>query len=176
MKTSLMCLSALVLVAGCNKPAPAPQADANEAATAGLADAAGKMQPGEYSIKMEMTKFDVPGLPAAQAEQMKKQMASGMAGKTFCLTAEQAAKGSEEMFKRMGQGDCKFDKYNNDGGNVAGTMTCAMQGGMAMTVNFTGSTTPTGTVSDSETTMKTPMGQMTTASHVEMTRVGDCKA
>ncbi len=148
--------------------------DPNEAAKESMAKS--QLKPGEYATKMTVTKLEMPGVPAAQVEQLKSQMASSMNIPNFCLTAEQAKQGSEEMFKKMGQGDCKFDKFSDTGAAVSGTMTCSGQGGMAMTMTFNGTKTDTSTATDSEVKMKGPTGDMIVGSHVEMNRVSDCKA
>lgn len=146
--------------------------DPNEAAKESMAKS--QLKPGEYSMKMNITKLEMPGMPAAQLEQMKTQMASSMPTSNFCLTAEQAKAGAEEMYKKMGQGDCKFDKFSDTGSAVSGTMNCN-SGGMAMTMTFNGTKSETSSSTDSEMQMKGPTGTMVMGSHIEMNRVGDCK-
>ncbi len=147
--------------------------DPNEAAKESIATS--QLQPGEYTTKMQITRLEMPGMPAAQVEQMKQQMSAAMNIPSFCLTPEQAKAGSEEMFKKMGQGDCKFEKFSDTGSTVSGTMNCSAQGGAAMTMTFNGTKTDTSSSTDSEVRMKGPTGEMVIGSHVEMNRTGACK-
>jgi len=143
-----------------------------------LADAIRPM-PGKYESKIEITSIDIPGLPPAQAQQMKSMM-GGMMGQvqSYCLTPEEAEKGFEQALKESQKGECAFESFNVSGGKMDGRMRCKMEGGEGV-MDMTGTGTPTS--SDTRMNMvmtnkSLPGGRMTMAMHVTSKRIGDCKA
>ncbi len=139
-----------------------------------------KMKPGEYESTMKLTKMEIPGLPEAQAKQMQDMMAGQSQKQTYCLTAEQSEKGGEEMFKQLGQGDCKFDKFVTTSDTVDAVMNCKMPGGAGE-----GKFAMTGTVAEESSEIKMnvemsgaqfPGGKASMAMEASARRIGDCKS
>ena len=129
-------------------------------------------KPGLYQTKIDIKSFDMPGMPAAVAAGVK----GSVAGKplTYCLSAEDAAKGAEAMKTHMAKGKCQFDRFDVAGGTIDTAMSCQMGNG-ALTAVGKGTYTDTGTVVASTSDMTMGGGRKI---HIEevvtTTRVGDC--
>ena len=130
---------------------------------------------GQYEQKVQVRTLEVPGAPKEMVEQMRTMMES-QAGKSFCLTEEQAAKGFEEMYRQVTQQqNCDYEKLEVSGGDVTARMTCKGEQGVNVQMELDGSATPTS--SDMVMKMNTTGGPM--SMNVEMAmqaeRVGDCE-
>ena len=95
-----------------------------------------QIQPGQWEAVVTIHSIDMPGAPPQAAAMMK--------GKTtrhsYCITAEEAKRGPQEMLKQ--QPSCRFGKYVMAQGTIATEMTCR-QNGETMAVRASGSYTPT---------------------------------
>lgn len=140
------------------------------------------LTPGQYQASFQITRFDMPGVPAAAQQQMRDMMTSAaQVQQSYCLTEEQAQRGSRDMFRELsrGNGDCSFTRFDVDGEDVRGEMTCTAEGGGQATMVMTG------TMGDnsSEMTMVTditdaslPQGRAQMEMKVDTRRTGDCTA
>lgn len=140
----------------------------------GTAAAGGALTPGEYETKVEITKFEMPGMPESVANQMREQMASQT--HKFCVTAENAAQMRDQMIRQAAQAPegCTVDNKGS-GDDINMTMTCSNVGGMQGTsLNSTVTGTPAAMTIVSETT--TPAGKQNMEMRVTNTRTGDCTA
>lgn len=170
-------LVAVLSLAACNKGGSGSEAGgaaAGGSAADKIAAAVSEMkiQPGLYQSTVEMKAIDMPGLPPAVAEGVKK----GLAGKplTYCITPEDAAKGIESMKQHMAKGQCQFDKFNASGGTIDNEMTCQTGKGSMHVVGH-GTYTDTGSVVASTADMSGPGGKMMHMEQVTTTkRIGDC--
>lgn len=178
MAAAAVSMAALTL-GGCGTENKGPQTE--EEVRAELANAE-RMQPGEYASNVEIARFDVPGMPEEQ-QAMVRGMMTGAAQvqRSFCLTEAQAARGSEDMFRELAQGDsnCRFEDFNVDGQNVTGRMICGGQGGANATMNLTG--TMSGTSSTMTMVMEIsdpslPQGRAEMEMRATSRRTGDCTA
>lgn len=136
-----------------------------------------KPDPGRYRSTVKLTKFEVPGMPAAQAEKMKAMFASSGQSSEFCMTKAQTDKGFEEMAKAMAQGNCTYDRYTADGGTLDAKMTCQTGQGMTSVVEMAGTVAPTQmqmTMKMNNTMPGLPVS-MTIEADVQSQRIGDCK-
>lgn len=84
--------------------------------------AAMRFQPGEWETSVEVVDAEIPGMPAAMAEQLRKSITVNTSI-TRCMTPEQAERPNEDMFAGD-QGECRFDRYEMRGGRIDGAMTC----------------------------------------------------
>ena len=102
-----------------------------------------KPQPGQYTSKMEVLEFDVPGLPPEQADMMKSMM-EGLGEQTasYCLTEEEVGNGFQDMVEASQDGDCTFDKFDTTAGTIDAAMTCKTPQGDAK-ATLSGTATPT---------------------------------
>lgn len=137
---------------------------------------------GQYESSFEVARFDVPGMPAEQ-QTMVRQMMSGAAQvkQSYCLTEEQARRGSEDMFREManGNGECEFKSFDVSGDAVTGELTCNARGGASATMRMNG------TMGDNQSTMtmvtditdtSLPQGRAQMEMRVTSRRTGDCTA
>lgn len=143
------------------------------------ASALAKPQPGKYSSTVKILSMDIPGLPAAQAEQMKKMMSSaGSHTAEYCLTKEEADKGFEEMAKKSSARDCTYEKFEATSNTVDAKMTCKSPQGGATTMTMNGTITSTSMKMMMEGEQKMPgvpgEGVVKTKIEVTSNRVGDC--
>lgn len=168
-------LAAALLLAGCGKSGEGPKTPEQAAAEASKM---AKPEPGKYRSSVKVLEFDIPGMPAAQAEQMKGMM-GGKEGQAteFCLSAEDASKGYEEMVKKSSQGNCTFEKFKVASNTLDAKMTCDMGNGMKSDMTMNGTTSSTGSkiVMDiNNTAPQIPGGKMHTKMEVTNERIGDC--
>ena len=141
-------------------------------------------RPGQYETKTVLREFSVPGVPAQQAEMMKKQFAAGTdRTETSCLTKEQADKGFEDMVRSMGQmGEnvtCTFAKFDTSGSKLDAALNCDGPGGTKMSMAMDGTVEPeqsemTMTMNSSSTMM--PGMEMTMVMDSRSRRIGECPA
>jgi Protein of unknown function (DUF3617) len=158
-------------------------AAAGAPATGGATTASGTMpqlRPGNYEVRVNITRFEVPGMPPEVAAQMRQTMAGvGQQVQNQCITPEQSAQSMEDVYKRLGQGNCTTERMAMTGGQISGAMRCDSGGGrvMAMTIegaiNADGSTTNVSLIANDP---NLPQGQIETDMSVTMVRTGDCAA
>jgi len=158
----------------------APAAAAGNAGGGGSGGAHIAMQPGNYETRVQVTKFDIPGLPAAQAQAMRQAMANatGQSARR-CLTPEEAARGPAAMAEQASRsGQCTVDRYDVNGENISGHITCnTPQGRLAQTMTGTMSSTGTDMKIEQELSAASfPQGKAQVELQVTSTRVGDCPA
>lgn len=137
---------------------------------------------GQYESSFEIARFDVPGMPAEQQTMVRQMMGSAAQVKqSYCLTEEQASRGSEDMFREManGNGECEFSTFDVSGDDVTGELTCNARGGASATMRMNG------TMGDNQSTMtmvtditdpSLPQGRAQMEMRVTSRRTGDCTA
>ena len=137
---------------------------------------------GQYESSFEIARFDVPGMPAEQQTMVRQMMGNAAQVKqSYCLTEEQASRGSEDMFREManGNGDCEFKSFDVSGDNVTGELTCNARGGASASMRMNG------TMGDNQSTMtmvtditdtSLPQGRAQMEMRVTSRRTGDCTA
>lgn len=139
-----------------------------------------RMTPGQYDVRMESVRFDVPGMPAEQAQMMRQIMAGvGSQVQSQCVTEEQARGNMEEMYRGLAQGNCSMQRFDISGDRMTGQMTCDAGGGRSSEIAINGTMGAT----RSETTMvmtlrdaSLPQGRAEMEMRVTMNRTGDCAA
>lgn len=170
-------LTAILALTACNKAPDAPKtADQVKAQV----DQMVKPQPGQYRSTSKLVSFEVPGMPAAQAERMKGMFASSQ-GRDFCLTAEEADKGYESMTTKLAQGNCSYDRFEAAGGALDAKLSCQTGKGMTATFEMKGTMTPQGsqmTVMVNQSAPGAPAGAVgggvKMVMEVASQRTGDC--
>ncbi len=176
MKRMILALAGAALAAGCSG---AGDADADGSGEVSLKEAAKKAEAGGlkpeaglYKATITMTGIEIPGMPAEMAGH-----GAGMTTTTeYCLTQEEVDKGFEEMMKRGQNGECSYERFNLDGGDLDAVMVCKTPEGTAR-MEMTGTATPT--TSDFNATMAMNvdgMGEGTMKFVAKHERVGDCPA
>lgn len=173
---------AALLLAGCgSKDAPDDQASGSQTTSAEEAmQEAAKLerpQPGQYEQKVEITNFAIPGMSAAQGEQMKSMMANASA-KNFCLTKEDADKGYKDMLDKLpGDSQCAYTRFEVSGGKLDAALECKDKTGATARATMAGVIGPDG--SDVKLDMEQAMPGMadkkaTISMHMATRRLGDC--
>lgn len=136
-------------------------------------------EPGQYTQTTRFTKFEVPGAPKEMAARMKGMMEGKGETASYCLTKEDSEKGFEEMFRKVGEGECKYERFDASANAIDAILVCDTgQGGSARltmngTVSKTGSTVK---VDVEQKNAKKPMGNATIAMEVSSKRTGECVA
>jgi hypothetical protein len=134
-----------------------------------------RFQPGEWETKVEVVNAEIPGVPPAMAEQMRKAMTINTSV-TDCMTPEQAERPSEGLFARD-QGECRFDRYDMRGGRIDGAMTCTSAGEGTARITMQGSYTPTSFEMRNTVDASRGGGQaMKMESRVTGRRLGECRS
>lgn len=134
-------------------------------------------EPGQYQQSIEITRFEVPGMPPEAADQMK-QMMTAKQDTTICLTKADTERGYRDMFKDMGKGDeCSYSRFDVDGGRIDAQMDCKSAQEGSATIKISGTVAPSGsdvTVAMDMQGGQQPMGSMKMTMHMTTRRVGDC--
>lgn len=143
-----------------------------------------KPRPGLYRSTARVTKVEIPGLPAGQAEQMRAMMGGneGLTSAT-CLTQAQADEGFRDFARQIGEGGqgakCEFSRFDAAGSNLDAVMQCSGPAGVAIDMTMNG--TIDRERSEFSMTMDqenpaVPGGTVSMAMSVTSQRVGDCPA
>lgn len=135
------------------------------------ADRSGAVRPkaGKYEATMRLSGMDMPGMPA--------EMAGGEGFTTtteYCLTQEEVDSGWEGMMKEGQEGDCNYERFDIDGGEMDAVMVCKSPDG-DMRMEFSG--TVGETASDLTATMTGGIDggeQGTMSFSARHRRIGEC--
>lgn len=132
-------------------------------------------EPGLYRATVEVLEVDIPGAPEGTADMMKRMMGDSRNTSEYCLTQEDVDRGFEEMARNSQEGDCSFERFDVDGGDIDAAMTCSVQGGrtMRMTMQGTGGTTSSEMTMSMETDMP-GMGAANMRMKATHQRIGEC--
>lgn len=177
-----LALAALTL-GGCGPQDDQPEAgQANQAAQAAQAadgSIAEHPQPGRYRATMRMIDVSFPGMPAQVAAQMKTMFGAEGHSSEYCLTPEKAKAGYQEFTRHAAEGDCRYDSFKAEGGQLDARMTCQTARGMTTKAVVAGSFSPTGSklkMTGDTSGADLPGGGMHVEAEVTTERIGDCKA
>jgi hypothetical protein len=134
-------------------------------------------EPGQYRQTTKFTKFDVPGAPPQMMEQIKTMMSGKGETSTYCLSQADSAKGFEEMFKKVGEGDCKYDRFDASANTIDAILVCNTAPGATARLTMNGTVSKTGSnvkVDVEQKGDKSPMANATIAMDIKSERLGDC--
>lgn len=144
--------------------------------------------PGQYKSSIKITKFEIPGLGAKEAEAFKGLMAGTAQTRTYCVSKAESDQGFKEMTKQFEKGKCTYERFDATGGRLDAKMTCETGQGMSSTVEISGTTTSEGSnmVLKMQQTGAKPsganaigpgmMGNANIEMEVSNTRIGECPA
>jgi hypothetical protein len=124
---ALVTTAALALAACNQSPADPTKAQSQNAVAAEMAQA-NTPQAGQYQGTTEIIRFEIPGMPAGLAEQMRQEMARTTAiDNSFCVTEAQARMSSEDRARRLtpAQTGCTFRNFDVSGDRVNATLACS---------------------------------------------------
>ena len=108
--------------------------------------------PGEYRVNMTLLSIDIPDAPPQMAGMMSQIMSRSF---EYCLTQEDVEQGFKEMTRKSQDGECNYQRFSANGGEIDAEMTCTTDG-RTMTMEMEG--TGTATSSDITMTMSGDMG------------------
>jgi hypothetical protein len=173
---------ALLALAACNKEPTLKVQNATLEQVAAQAKQQGvtghmRLQPGQWQIATEAKLVEAKGVPPAVVEQMKSSM-QRISTSSECLTPEQAAKPSSEIFAGKQNSNCKYDRFEMGDGKIKALMHCPGGGGAEMAMTMDGTYSLTSYTMDAAMDMNAPgSGQgMKMSVHTTGTRVGECSA
>ena len=89
-----------------------------------------QLKPGQWEGRFTIQDIDLskmPGAPAGMEDQMKSMMSQ--TALKYCVTPEEAANPSGEMFAGQDNKDCAFKDFAVSGGTVKGQVSCKADGG-----------------------------------------------
>lgn len=134
--------------------------------------------PGQYETRVQVTNFEVPGMPADQAAMAQQMMTAATAAtRSACVTAEQAATRGRDMFREMGNGECTVETFDVTGPALTGRMRCTnpQRATAVMTMNGTfGTEASEMNITADVEDPSMPQGRMTMTMRVNTRRTGDC--
>jgi hypothetical protein len=148
---------------------------AAEVKKSGVAGAT-RFEPGEWRVETRMQDVIAEGLPPQVVQQMKSSM-TRVSSEAQCLTPEQAAKPSSEMFAGKQRGNCKYETFEMSGGRLKATLSCPDTSGAKMAMTMDGSYSKTSYTVDAAMRIDSPTpGQsMTVKMRSTGTRTGECR-
>jgi len=172
----LLAATALLALAACDSADKGPKTLDQAKAEAKQME---RPEPGQYSQTTKFTKFDVPGAPPAMAEQIKGMMQDKGETTTYCLSKADSEKGFEEMFKKVGEGECKYERFDATSSSIDAVLVCETGPGGSARLAMNGTVSKTGSdvkVDVQQKNDKSPMGNANLAMEVSSKRIGDCPA
>jgi Protein of unknown function (DUF3617) len=174
--TPLLMVLTLVGLAACDSADKGPKSLDQAKAEAKRLE---RPEPGYYQQSMKFTKFEVPGAPKEVVDQIKGMMQGAGESTNYCLTKEDSEKGFEEMFKKVGEGDCKYERFDASASTIDAILVCTNPKGGTARLAMNGTVSKTGSavkVDVQQKDDKTPMGNANIAMEVSSKRIGDCPA
>lgn len=179
-------MRALVTIAGCALALSACGSETDEPKSSEEVMAAAeklvKPRPGLYRSNAEIVDFEIPGIPPAQAAQMR-DLAGGLQGKetTRCLTQAEADEGFRRVVKRLGEGQggitCAFDRFDAAASDLDANLTCTGPDGVEATMAIDGTVEAESSrmrMEMSQNSPSIPGGEMRMTMQVVSERIGDC--
>ena len=174
MRTVIVLPLAVLALAGCKSEPAGPKSQ--EQVKQEVAQMV-KPRPGLYRSTVKMVNFEVPGMPPAQAERLKGMFSGTGQNRDFCLTQAEADKGYREMTSKLAQGNCTYDKFEAEGGDLDAKLTCQTAKGMTAIIEMKGTMTPEGSqmhMKMDQTMAAMPGKGIKMEMDVASARVGDC--
>ncbi|MFC3440145.1 DUF3617 domain-containing protein [Sphingobium rhizovicinum] len=86
-----------------------------------------QLKPGQWEGRFTVQDIDMPQAPAGMKDQMKSMM--NQTSLKYCVTPEQAANPSGEMFAGQENKNCTYGGFEAKDGAVKGQVSCKSQGG-----------------------------------------------
>ena len=172
----LLAATALLALAACDSADKGPKTLDQAKAEAQQME---RPEPGQYSKTTKFTKFDVPAAPPAMAEQIKGMMQGKGKTSIYCLSKEDSEKGFGEVFKKVGEGICKYERFDVSASRIDAVLVCEAGPGGSSRLAMSGTVSKTGSnikIDGQQKNDKSPMGNANLAMEVSSKRLGDCPA
>lgn len=181
MRLPFIALTTLIPLAACDSgptvtATNATQKEVQEKVADAVGGDAQMVEPGRWEGAMTMHEIDIPNMPAAAKEQMRKEM-GGAKSFVSCVTPEDVK--AQKAFFTGDEDDksCKYDHFTLTGGRIDAALSCDQGGRGKMRMTMTGSYAPQSYRMDmaSKAEGAAPMGAMSMRMTVEAKRVGACR-
>ena len=132
-----------------------------------------KLAAGEYSSKVELVEFELPGLPSDVKAMAERAFKEGAAEPSLsCVTADSTP---EQWISEMNESDCTATDFSQSGNSFKATMECKNPEGLNGTVKFDGTVGGDNVQMEARFEQDIPqMGKARMHMRVEGTRVGEC--
>ena len=167
-----LAIAVLLPLAGCGQE-PAKQEPAKQAVTDMNVPPA--PQPGQYRVLLKVTKVEFPGMTGVMSEKARTMFGSTAQTSEYCLTAQEAAKGREDYYRRtLAKGDCKYERLNLTAKSIDAALVCQTGKGMTSRNEVTGTFTPTRSDIAIKSLSQVPGGEISMEATVTSERIGDC--
>ncbi|WP_374406134.1 DUF3617 domain-containing protein [Pelagerythrobacter sp.] len=179
MRASIIIVGSALALTACGDGADQPKSPEEVMAAA---DNLVKPTPGLYRSNTEIVDFEIPGIPPAQAAQMR-DLAAGLQGEeqTRCLTQAEADEGFKPVVRRLGEGaegiTCAFDRFDADGSDLDAALTCTGSDGTEAHMTIDGvveAESSSMRMEMSQSSPAIPGGEMRMTMKVSSQRIGDC--
>ncbi len=181
---ALLCLALAPLALAACSSEPQVKAEnasfaevSNQMAESGLAEEA-RIAPGRWQISSTVSDVKLEGVPEQVAAQVKTAMQQTVKVE-YCVTPEEAAKPSGELFTGKSGNNCSYDRFALGNGRIDAVLRCADPRGGGVVTRINGRYSPeayqvkTAVEARSEANGKTEV--MTLATEAVGTRIGECK-
>ena len=133
----LIALPLALLAAGCGDD---PMSSEEVLAQARTLDSP---RPGLYRTEAKLVSFEVPGLPPAQADRFRQQMAGfSSQPQERCVSQQEAERGFEGLLRTIGEGvnglQCGFERFETDPPELDAVLSCQGAGAVEAEIAFEG--------------------------------------
>lgn len=126
MKRTLIMLTPIILLAGCDKGVEMKNASVEEVAAA--TKDAHFIKAGQWATTSEIVSVDIAGLPT-ESKEMGTAMSKAMVGRKnnfeSCVTEDEAKKPAAGLFAGGDKGSCTYDSFSMSGGKLNAVMSCS---------------------------------------------------
>jgi hypothetical protein len=137
-----------------------------------------KPLPGLYRSTTRLTAFELSGTDPQTEDMMRDRFAQVMPQRReFCVTAQAASRGFEDMLRQSQQGDCTIKRFVANNSRMSAQMTCRLGPKLSSAVSIEGTAEATRSHVELEivqTGPSVPGGSETIALTVDNERAGDC--
>lgn len=145
------------------------------------AQAANRLEPGQWESTVQIVSAEMPGAPPAVADALKKAASAQTAKSARCLTPEEANKPAADLLSGGQSKDCRYETFTMANGRIDAVMVCKPQAGQPgeMRMTMGGAYTPARFDIDMKMNMGAmpglPAGQgMVMTAKAQGRRVGEC--
>ncbi len=137
-----------------------------------IADNGVMPQPGEYTTTETLVELDAPGMTEESIAEMRAAFEDGVQDPhLYCVTEETTR---EQWLSDMTEADCTLSRFNADGNELTGVMSCTSEESLNGRIELGGRTAEEGSNLTMTYAFPTAAGEGTLRMQVVAEKVGDC--